>query len=271
MSAAAIAKAQGGTPGNVKQGGTYYVYASVSDPGDAATGVASVTADVSAVTTGQTAVAMTAGSWTVGGVTYTYRSASLTAANPLAAGSKAFTITARDVAGNAVTQSGFNVTVDNTRPSAADVQTANTSGGTVGRAETGDTITFTFSEPIEPDSILAGWDGSATTMTVRLVQNTTSDRIQIRDSADANQLPFGTLALGRTDDTTSTRRFRSSTTVMSGSTITITLGTPNGAVTTAAGKNGTMTWTPVTTPYDRAANACTTTARNESGVADREF
>lgn len=46
--------------------------------------------------------------------------------------------------------------------------------------------------------------------------------------------------------------------VMSGSTITITLGTPSGAVRTAAG-NGTMTWTPTTSPYDRAGNACLAT------------
>jgi hypothetical protein len=140
----------------------------------------------------------------------------------------------------------------------------------VGRAEAGDTITYTFSEPIEPGSILSGWDGTATTVTVRLVQNTSADRIQIRDSADANQLPFGTLSLGRTDYTTATRRFLSSTMVMTGSTITFTLGTPNGAVSTAAG-NGTMRWTPASTPYDWAANSCSTTARNESGAADREF
>jgi len=225
---------------------------------------------VSAVTTGQAAVPMVAGSFVAGGVNYNHRSAALTASNPLSAGTKAFTVSAQDVAGNPATPAASSVTVDNTRPSAADIQTANASGGTVGRAETGDTVTFTFSEPMEPGSFLAGWDGSATTVVVRLVSNAGNDRIQVRDSADANTLPFGTVNLGRTDYTTTTRRFLSSTMAMSGSTIVVTLGTPNGAVTTAA-SNGTMTWTPIATPYDRAANTCTTTARNEGGSADREF
>jgi hypothetical protein len=270
ITALAIGKSEGGTTGYVRQGGTYYVYANVADPGDPASGVATVTADVSAVTTGQTAVPLVAGSYTAGGVSYNYGSAALTASNPLSAGTKAFTVSSTDTAGNPATPAASSVVVDNTRPSASDIQTANASGGTVGRAETGDTITFTFSERMEPGSFLAGWDGSAATVTVRLVNNASNDRILIRDAADANQLPFGTVNLGRTDYTASTRRFLSSTMVMSGSTIVVTLGTPNGAVTTAAG-NGTMTWSPVATPYDLAGNLHTTTARTERGAADREF
>ncbi len=57
---------------------------------------------------------------------------------------------------------------------------------------------------------------------------------------------------------------------MSGSTITITLGTPSGAVTTAAGAAG-MSWTPSGTATDRAGNACSTTTRNETGAADLDF
>ena len=39
---------------------------------------------------------------------------------------------------------------------------------------------------------------------------------------------------------------------------------------TAAG-TGTAVWTPVATPYDRAANPMSTAAATESGAADREF
>ncbi len=265
VQAAVIQKTQGGSAGYVKQGGTYRVYANVADAGSS---VSSVTADVSQVTAGQTAVVLTAGTWVVDGVTYGYRSAALTADNPLAEGAKAFSVTATDANGHATTQGGFTVTVDNTPPSGADVQTANASGGTVGRAETGDTITFTFSEPIEPGSILAGWDGGPTTVTLRLVNNGGGDRIQIR--VGATTLPFGTVNLGRTDYTATTRNFTGSTMEMTGSSITVTLGTPSGAVGTAAG-NGTITWTPSTTPYDRAANACLATAVTESGAADPEF
>ncbi|GIV00569.1 MAG: hypothetical protein KatS3mg014_2184 [Actinomycetota bacterium] len=267
VQAAAIQKTQGGSAGYLKQGGTYRVYANVTDAGSS---VASVTADVSAITTGQTAVALSAGSWVVDGVTYGYRSAPLTADNPLAEGSLGFAISAADASGHATTQGGFTVTVDNTPPSATDVQTANASGGTVGRAETGDTITFTFSEPIEPGSILAGWDGSVTTVTVRLINNATGDRIQVWNAANGAQLPLGTVVLGRTDYTNASRNFTASTMQMSGSTITVTLGTPSGAVRTAAG-TGTMTWTPSTAPYDRAANAMLTIAATEGGPADAEF
>jgi len=265
VQAAVIQKTQGGSAGYVKQGGTYRVYAKVTDAGSS---VSSVTADVSQISTGQTAVALTAGSWVVDGVTYGYRSAVLTADNPLAAGAKTFSITATDANGHSGTQGGFTVTVDNTPPAASDVQTANASGGVAGRAETGDTITFTFSEPIEPESIVAGWDGTTTTVTVRLIQAGGSDQLQVYDAGDTTVLPLGTVALGG-NHTNGNRSFTGSTMVMSGSTITITLGTPSGGVRTAG--NGTMIWTPVATPYDRAANACLTTAATESGPADPEF
>jgi hypothetical protein len=270
VSAAVMGKTEGGTPGFVRGNGTYYVYANVTDPGDPATSVASVTADVSALTTGQTSLPMVAGSWTVGGVAYNYRSGSLpVSVTPPVEGSRTFSVRAQDVASNVTTQGGFTVTVDNTRPTGLDVQTANASGGTVGRAETGDTLTLTFSEPMEPGSFLAGWSG-ATTVTVRLVQAGGGDRFQIWNQANTTQLPFGTVNLGRTDYVTATRTFTGSTMVMSGSTIVVTLGTPSGAVTTAAG-NGSITWTPSTTPYDRAGNVCRSTAASESGPADREF
>lgn len=265
VAAAAIQKDEGGTAGYLRQGGTYRVYANVSDP----QGVASVTADVSAITAGQTAVPLVAGTYVVEGVTYSYRSAVLTADAALAEGARGFSITATDGVGNVGTQGGFSVTIDNTPPAGADVQTANASGGTVGRAETGDTITFTFTEPIDPQSILAGWDGGPTSVTVRLLSNT-PDRIQVWNATNTAPLPLGLVLLGRSDYTNSNRAFTGSTMVMSGSTITITLGTPSGGVRTAAG-TGTMTWTPSTTAYDRAANTCLATSVTESGPADPEF
>ncbi|MGZ6545010.1 MAG: hypothetical protein ACXVEI_06830, partial [Actinomycetota bacterium] len=142
VSAAVISKTTGDTAGWVKQGGTYFVYANANDAAGT-TGshvVSTVSANVANVTTGQTAVALTTtgGPWTVGGVSYTYRSASLTATNPQTAGSKSFAVTATDVAGN--TSAAFNgsVTVDNTVPTAVDVQAANKAGGIVSRIEAGD-------------------------------------------------------------------------------------------------------------------------------------
>ncbi|MGH2594788.1 MAG: hypothetical protein ACRDH7_02355 [Actinomycetota bacterium] len=271
VSAAVINKTLGNKPGFVKQGGTYFVYANATDTGSTASGISTVTANVSNVTTGSPAVALTTtgGPFTVGGVSYAYRSASLTASNPVVAGAKSFTVTATDVSGNSGSFTG-SVTVDNTVPTASDVQTANKAGGIAGRAEINDTITYTFSEPIDPNSILAAWTGTSTAVTLRLNNVGGSDTVTVFDSGNTVQLPFGTVALGRTDYVGANRTFTGSTMVMSGSTITITLGTASGATTTAAG-TGTMTWTPSTTPTDLAGNACTATVATETGAADAEF
>jgi hypothetical protein len=265
-SAAVIQKSTGGRAGAIHQGGTYRVYANVADTGDPATGVSTVTANVSALTTGATATALTAGSFLVDGVTYGYRSAQLTATNPLAAGTKTFTVTAADVAGNGATTS-WSVTVDNTAPAASNLQTVN-NGATAGKAETGDVLTLTFTEPIDPQSLLAGWDGGAHSVTIRLQDQGSADRIQIRDGA--TNLPFGTITLGNTGYVTANRDFTASTMVLSGNTITVTLGTPSGAVGTVVA-TGTMTWGASNTIYDIAGNTASTTTINESGAADVEF
>jgi hypothetical protein len=270
VSVAVVGKTAGGVGGYVKQGGAYYIYANVTDGGSPATGVASVTADVSSLTSGQTAVALSSGSWTVEGVAYNFRSSSKTVTNPTAAGSKSFSITAKDAIGNTTNQGGFSVTVDNTVPTGTDIQTTNVGGGTNGKAETGDTATFTFSEPMEPIKFLAGWTGASTPVTFRLVNNAGGDRIQIYNAANTSALPFGTVKLNRTDYTTATVSFTNSTMVMSGGTVTVTLGTPSGAVATAAA-TATTTWTPSTTPTDRASNKCANTTVTESGAADKEF
>ena len=116
VTAAAIAATTGASPaGFVRQGGGYAVYADASD----ANGVMSVTADVSSVTTAQTSVSLAtcSSSCTVGGHTYLYKSAALTASNPLSEGSKSFFVGASDVVGNASSPASFSVVVDNTGPS----------------------------------------------------------------------------------------------------------------------------------------------------------
>ena len=272
VTAALIQKTTGGSAGYVKQAGTFWAYASVTDVGSPAVGVSTVTADVSSLRTGTTAAALTTtgGPWTVNGVTYDYRSASITATTPLAEGSKAFSITATDANANATTQNGFSATLDNTVPTASDIQTAN-GGATAGKAEAGDAATFTFSEPMDPNRILATWTGASTTVTVRLTNGGGgNDTLTIWNSANTTQLPLGSVNLGRTDYVTANRTFTTSSMVMSGSAITITLGTPSGAVGTAAG-TGTMVWTPSTTAWDRASNAISAATRNETGGADAEF
>ena len=270
VSAAVINKSSGDKPGYVKQGGTYYVYGSVTDPGAYATGVSTVTANVTNVTSGTTSAPMTAGSYTVGGVSYNYRTALLIASNPLGAGSKSFSITAVDASSNSSTQGGFSVTVDNTAPTGSDVQAVN-GGGTAGKMQQNDQVVLTYSEPIDPNSILNGWNGSSTTISVQVSKVTGKDRITFWNGA--TQLQLGTVNTTRNDFITAgTVTFTNSTMVLSGSTVTITFGTPDlPANLTTAGGTGTMQWTPAAGATDLAGNACSTTATNETGAVDLDF
>ncbi len=268
VSAAVIGKSAGGVTGYLKQAGTYYVYGQVTD---AVSSVSTVTANVSTVTSGSTAVAMTAGSYSAGGVSYNYRSALLTATSALTStnGTRAFSITATDSNGFSGTTSGFSVTVDVTVPAGSDVQTANVGGGTVGRPESGDTMTLTYTETMEPISILALWDGTSTSVTVRLNNSGANDQVQVWNAANSAQLPLGTVGLNG-NYVGGNRTFTGSTMTLSGGVITITLGTASGTVNTVAG-NATMSWTPSATATDRAGNACSTTAVTEGGAADPNF
>jgi hypothetical protein len=275
VSTAVIAKSAGGVSGAIKQGGTYYVYANVTGSGTPPAGLGSVTADVSAITTGQTAAALSSGTYTVDGQSYGYRTAQLTAKSSLAAGTDAFTVKLTDSAGTA-TSASYSVTVDDTAPHATNVQTTNVSGGTAGKPEQGDTVTFTFSEAIDPETVLAGWDGTAQSVVVAMSDGGTSsdDTLYVLNPSTLTPLPLGAVDLGRKDYVSRATGFgnsgTASTMVLSGSTITVTLGTPTATAGTAAG-TGTLAWTPSSTVTDRAGNAMSTTAVNETGTADKDF
>ncbi|MEX2025362.1 MAG: hypothetical protein WD993_09870 [Thermoleophilaceae bacterium] len=283
VTAVAVVKSEGGTAGHVRQGGGYHVYANVAaDTGEPASGIASVTADASALTAGSTAVALSAGSYTADGASYGYRSALLTADDPLAEGSAGFSVTATDSASNSDTASGT-ATVDNTAPQADDVQTSNASGGSAGLAEAGDTLTLTSSEILDPATILSGWTGASADVVVRIYDGgATADHVEIWAAGNASALPLGTVALGGTGYVTGGAgdhiEFGSAGTAssmaQSGAAITIALGsyqTPTAAVAGTESTSGTVEWTPSTTLTDRAGNALGATAATESGAADVEL
>ena len=114
ISASVISKTTPYLAGSIRPSASFYVYANVADTGAGASGVATVTANVSSIKAGSTAVALFAGTYSVGGVSYGYRSAALTAdAKP--AGTYAYSIRAVDNAGNAATNSSFTVIVDRPR------------------------------------------------------------------------------------------------------------------------------------------------------------
>ncbi|MFL5913369.1 MAG: hypothetical protein ACJ768_22725 [Gaiellaceae bacterium] len=275
VTAAAIQKTQGGAGGLVKQGGTYNIFANVTDASQV-----TVTADVSSITNGATSVSLVACSsnCTVDGVTYAYKTASQqTVANPKAANTYQFTVAATDAAGNGGSGGPFNVTVDNTAPTVTDVQTAN-NGATAGLMESTDTITYSFSEAVEPFSILTGWDGTSTAVTVNVKNSPTTGALANRGKNDLLTITAsgGTVKLGSVQlqgDYVTTDSTFPATMVMSGSNVTVTLGTQSTGTAHTETIAGNMIITPVTGPFDLAANNLTSTTNVTESVttADVEF
>jgi hypothetical protein len=263
VEASAIGKTQGGATGYVKAGGTYYVYARVADSGNPASGVASVKANVANVTSGQTAVTLVAGSYEAGGVSYGYRSAQLTASAGLSAGAKSYTVTATDAAGNSGALQGLSVAVENLSSLAgSQFATANGSGSS-GKADKGDTVTFAFNHAPDPYSILAGWSGaSAASVTVSIANNSSNDTLSVAGTA------LGSVAL-EGNYVSNTATFAGSTMSLSGSTVTIVLGSePAGNARSETSKNEPI-WTPSSSAFDLVGNACVTT--KVTGANVRQF
>jgi len=184
----------------------------------------------------------------------------------IAAGTYSNSIRAVDNAGNGATAS-FTVVVDTTAPSGTDIQTTN--GGTAGRPDTGDTIVFTYTEQIDPGTILAGWDGTSTEVVVRFTNSSSADSVAIRNAANSATLPFGSVAL-MVNVVTTTATF-TATMAWSGATITVTMGSmTSGAVVTNTVPTS-MNWSPSATAKDAAGNVCSATLTTESGPADVHF
>jgi hypothetical protein len=160
--------------------------------------------------------------------------------------------------------------VDNTAPTAADIQTAN-GGATAGRPETNDTITFTYSEQILSTSILAGWNGTSQAVTVRLNNNGGSDRLQVWNAGNTAQLPLTGTFVSLNGNFVQNNVVFNATMVQSGASITITLGTLVSGTVRTDNSSLTLSWPASATATDLAGNACSTATANETGAADGDF
>lgn len=260
-----IVKSEGGEVGFIRPAGGYFVYGQVDDVGSPPSGTASVRENL-------LNVPLASGAFTAGGASFNWASTQQPASNA-AAGTYAYGLIVDDNAGNSATRTGYSVFVDGTAPATTDVQATNKAGGTAGRPEIGDSITFSTSEPIDPQSVLTGWDGAATNVVVRINQAGNADTVTLFMAGNGAQLPLGTVALkgNYVDATTSFGATGTpSSMARNDNAIVITLGTPSATARTVT-TNLQMTWTPATGPYDRAGNPLPTTARNEAGTSDRDF
>jgi chitinase len=156
-------------------------------------------------------------------------------------------------------------------PYGTDVQATN-GGSTAGRLEQNDTISLTYSEPIAPASILAGWTGASQAIRVYVNDGGTVDTLDFRDAAGTTRLNLVNsatdLSLGA--DFVSTATIFNATVKLTGNVVTVTLGSRiSGTLKTAAA--GKMTWRPSAAALDLAGIPAGTTLVNESGTNDKDF
>ena len=132
--------------GALASGVAYYVYANVTDSGGP--GVGTVTANVSSITSGKTAVALTAGTYSAFGNTYNYRFATSQTAGTLS-GTLSYTVSASDTGSVAATPVNGSVTADNTAPTVSSISSSDNNGVVAN----GDTFVVVFNKQIDPATV----------------------------------------------------------------------------------------------------------------------
>jgi hypothetical protein len=196
------------------------------------------------------------------GATWTW-----TLTTPLATGTYTAQATQSDGV-NTGTTAAVTFTVDATKPTATSVVAANKTGGTAGKIENGDKITFTYSEPISAASVWSGWNGASTAVNVTFTEGTT-------DSVTVTSATTGTVNLGSVatnGNYVSANTTFASTMVLSAdkTSVIVTLGTPGSVQGTAVtAKN--MTWTVGAGITDAVGNAIATPASWSESVSTVDF
>ena len=197
------------------------------------------------------------------GTSYSF---SLTTA--LAQGTYTAVVTQTDTSLNTGTSNANTFTVDTTAPTAANITATNKAGGTAGKIESGDTLTYTYSEAVTPASVWPGWDGSSTAVHIKFASSG-NDTITVLTTADATSIKLGSVAT-KGDYVSATVTFNATMALSSdGTSVVVTLGTPSNVNASASpGRN--MSWTPTASVKDLAGNAASTTAYSQTN-SDVDF
>jgi hypothetical protein len=163
-----------------------------------------------------------------------------------------------DNAGNTGTDSAT-FTIDTTAPTPVSISAANRSGGVKGRLGAGDSITYTFSEAIDPASVLATFAGGGTTANVQVLfyNSGSADYFGVLDGNGQRNVKLDVGVATNAELVTANVTWPATMTQSSdGKSFTVTLGTaPPGGLTTTANPARNMTWTVNTAPQDRAGPA----------------
>jgi hypothetical protein len=189
-----------------------------------------------------------------------------------------------DTSGNTGTSAAHSFAVDATAPTASAITAANggAAGTLAGRLDAGDTIVFGYSEAIAPASIMAGFSGTSTPVSVRFFSagsggNKDTFTVLGPSATDIVHLDAGTTTAGGVsaegDFVGGTVTFAATLARSAdGKTFTVALGSADAPAsiraTAVAAKN--MIWTVDRTATDLAGNAVTTTTVTESD-GDRDF
>ena len=104
-------------------------------------------------------------------------------------------------------------------------------------------MTFTYAGTVDPDLILSGWDGSAIGVTVRIAGAGPNDVLTVHDASDDSTLGgLGSVDLNGNHANGGGMDFTGSQMTLSGSVVTIVLGTPAGMAHRDTSAKA-MTWT----------------------------
>jgi chitinase len=173
--------------------------------------------------------------------------------------------------------------VDNTPLRGADVQTAN-GGSTAGRLDAGDTVTLTYTRPLQLATVTPGWTGSALAVTLRLRDGgllglgPTGDTLDVQRSGAAVNLGQVNLRGDylRSGRTVTFNATMAATTITVGGVqqtrVTVTVGTPvGGKGLRTVSSSAAMIWTPSSAATDLQGNACSPAPVTETGNPDREL
>jgi chitinase len=178
---------------------------------------------------------------------------------------------ATDNAGRTTTSAIVSNRIVNYAPYGTDIQTTN--GGTAGRIDSGDTVRLTFSEAMAPASILAGWTGSSQAIRIYVTDGGTVDTLDFRNSAGTTRLNLvnATTDLSLAANYVSASAVLNATMSMSGSVVTVTVGSLVSGTLVTNATAAKLTWRPSTAATDTSGIAALTTQVTESGTNDRDF
>ncbi|HEY5142851.1 MAG TPA: Ig-like domain-containing protein, partial [Solirubrobacteraceae bacterium] len=199
----------------------------------------------------------------------------------LVSGTYTVTATQTDAAGNTAVSAPITFTTDSVKPTALALSTANGAGGgqVAGRLDSGDSISFPYSEAMDPASILAGWSGAATPVNARFIDAGANDGLTLLNAG-------ATATLGIAGGTTTTRGVRFGVDLVSANvtftatmtlsadrkTVTVVLGTPDAPAGIRPGPvaAANSAWTINTAAQDLVGNAVTGGTVTEADN-DRDF